>query len=205
MKSKLLITLLLALSLLVTACGPADETTDEAPTEDMSTLEVPVTGITATEAVTDVAATEAMTATTTTEATTDTSSASSTQVSTAGTATAVTISVNDDGTPVFLVDDQGRALYAYLLDTQGSATSTCMDDCAVEWPAVLVTGTPTAGEGVDSALLGTITRDDGQMQATYNGWPLYYFDEDLAAGDMNGQGMDGEWFLVSPAGEPIQL
>jgi len=201
MKSKLLITLLLALSLLVTACAPADQT-DETPTQDMSTLEVPVTGATATNAATEVPATEAMTETATTEAATETSS---TQVSTVGTPTAVTITVNDEGTPVFLVDDQGRALYVYLLDSPGSNTSACTADCAVEWPPVLVTGTPTAGDGVDSALLGTITRDDGQMQATYNGWPLYYFDEDLEPGDTNGQGMDGEWFLISPTGEPIQV
>ena len=201
MKSKVLFTLLLALSLLVTACGPAQEQ-DLTPTKDTSTLEVPVTGATATKAATDMPATDAVTATVTKEAATET--ASTTQVSTVGTATAVTISVNDDGTPAFLVDDQGRALYAYLLDTPGNNMSTCTADCAVEWPPVLVTGTPTAGEGVDSALLGTITREDGQMQATYNSWPLYYFDEDVDPGDMNGQGVDGEWFLVSPEGEPIQ-
>ena len=203
MKSKVLFTLLLALSLLVTACGPAQEQ-DLTPTKDTSTLEVPVTGATATKAATDMPATDAVTATVTVtkEAATETAS---TQVSTVGTAMAVTINVNDDGTPAFLVDDQGRALYVYLLDTPGSNMSACIDaECMSEWPAVLVTGTPTAGEGVDSALLGTITRDNGQMQATYNSWPLYYFDEDVDPGDMNGQGVDGEWFLVSPAGEPIQ-
>jgi predicted lipoprotein with Yx(FWY)xxD motif len=161
-----------------------------------------VTGVTATAAMTDVAVTEAVAETATPESATETSS---TQVSTVGTATAVTITVNDEGTPVFLVDGQGRALYVYLLDTPDSNMSACIDaECMSAWPAVLVTGTPTAGEGVDSALLGTITRDDGQMQATYNSWPLYYFDEDLDPGDMNGQGVDGEWFLVSPEGEPIQ-
>jgi predicted lipoprotein with Yx(FWY)xxD motif len=64
-----------------------------------------------------------------------------------------------------------------------------------------------AGEGVDASLLGTITRDDGTMQVTYNGWPLYFFHEDAAAGDTNGQGIDefgGLWWLVSPAGEAIE-
>ena len=61
-----------------------------------------------------------------------------------------------------------------------------------------------AGEGVDVTLLGTITRDDGSTQVTYNGWPLYYFHEDMAAGDTNGQGVEGVWFLVSPEGEAVE-
>jgi len=61
-----------------------------------------------------------------------------------------------------------------------------------------------AGEGVDATLLGTITRDDGSTQVTYNGWPLYYFHEDMAAGDTNGQGVEGVWFLVSPEGEAVE-
>jgi predicted lipoprotein with Yx(FWY)xxD motif len=64
-------------------------------------------------------------------------------------------------------------------------------------------GAPAAGEGVDAALLGTITRDDGAMQVTYNGWPLYYFADDTAPGDANGQGLGDVWFLVSPTGEAI--
>lgn len=194
MKSKVLITVLLAVSLLLTACGAVAEQ-NETPTQDMTTLEVPVTGATATTV-----ATESVTETPMVEATTTESA--STQVSTVGTATALTVMVNNEGTPAFLVDGQGRALYISTKDTPN--TSACMDDCAVDWPPVLVTGTPTAGEGVDSTLLGTLTRADGQMQATYNSWPLYYSDDDVNPGDTNGQGVDGEWFLISPTGEPIQ-
>jgi predicted lipoprotein with Yx(FWY)xxD motif len=45
------------------------------------------------------------------------------------------------------------------------------------------------------------------MQVTYNGRPLYLFEGDTAPGDISGQGLEdefGQWFLVSPAGEPIQ-
>ena len=71
----------------------------------------------------------------------------------------------------------------------------------------MMIGSPVAGEGVDTTLLGTITRDDGTIQVTYNGWPLYLFAGDSAAGDTNGQGIDefgGLWFLVSPTGEAIE-
>ena len=51
-----------------------------------------------------------------------------------------------------------------------------------------------------NTLLGTLTRDDGTVQVTYNGWPLYHFSGDTAPGDTNGQGLEGVWFLVSPTG-----
>jgi predicted lipoprotein with Yx(FWY)xxD motif len=108
-----------------------------------------------------------------------------------------------------LVDGEGTSLYVFMADTQNSGTSTCGDDdgCATEWPPLISQGSPVAGEGVDATLLGTITRDDGSIQVTYNGWPLYLFEEDAALGDTNGQGLEefgGLWFLVSPEGEAIQ-
>jgi len=116
-----------------------------------------------------------------------------------------TINVAEVGTfGQALVDGDGRTLYLFTNDTQDSGTSACADDCAIAWPPVTSQGAPAAGTGLDATLLGTITRADGSMQVTYNGWPLYYFDEDTAPGDANGQGMGGVWFLVSPTGEMIQ-
>ena len=102
-----------------------------------------------------------------------------------------------------LVDAEGMSLYLFTNDTQNSGTSTCVDDCLANWPPLLTDGDPVAGEGVDETLLGTITRDDGTTQVTYNGWPLYYYAEDTAAGDTNGQGVGDVWFLVTPAGEAV--
>jgi predicted lipoprotein with Yx(FWY)xxD motif len=45
--------------------------------------------------------------------------------------------------------------------------------------------------------LGIITRTDGSMQATYNGWPLYYFAGDAASGDANGQNVGEVWFVAN--------
>ncbi len=96
------------------------------------------------------------------------------------------------------------SLYLFTNDTQDSGTSTCTGECLAEWPALTTEADPAAGDGADATLLGTITRDDGSTQVTYNGWPLYYFADDTAAGDTNGQGLEGVWFLVSPAGEAIE-
>jgi predicted lipoprotein with Yx(FWY)xxD motif len=103
-----------------------------------------------------------------------------------------------------LVDGEGRTLYLFTNDTQNSGASACSGDCLVAWPPVLTQGAPVAGTDIDAALLGTITRDDGTLQVTYSGWPLYYYADDTAPGDATGQGVNNVWFLISPAGEAIQ-
>lgn len=200
MKIKLLLTLMVVVGLMVTACAPGDDD-DRTPTSAVPTFVEP----TATDM-----ATETMAAETETPETTSTVEATSTtEMLTPGTpgtpaAGATGLMVSDTGTTPFLTDDQGRTVYAYAEDTQGGSSSACMGDCATTWMPVVVTGTPTAGTGVDATMLGTITRDDGQMQATYNGWPLYYYADDMTPGDMNGQGMGDKWYLVAPDGTPIQ-
>jgi predicted lipoprotein with Yx(FWY)xxD motif len=44
--------------------------------------------------------------------------------------------------------------------------------------------------------LATITRDDGSLQVTYNGLPLYFFKNDKAPGDANG--VYAGWVAVKP-------
>jgi predicted lipoprotein with Yx(FWY)xxD motif len=112
--------------------------------------------------------------------------------------------VNYENDVPFLTDERGRSLYVYFNDKQNNGASACIDDCAVEWPPLTVRGKPAADEGVDPSLLGTLKRDDGTLQATYNGWPLYYYGMDTIPGSMFGQSYNGVWFLISPSGEPIQ-
>lgn len=113
--------------------------------------------------------------------------------------TTIETTTGDLGT--YLVDSDGTTLYAFVPDGQGP--STCTDDCLSTWPAVAA---PTeAGDGVDADLLGESARpDDGSAQATYDGWPLYYFAGDAAPGDTNGQGVNGVWFVIDPAGSLIE-
>jgi predicted lipoprotein with Yx(FWY)xxD motif len=78
------------------------------------------------------------------------------------------------------------------------------------WPALLTTGAPIAGPGVNPRLLGTVTRTDlpglsSVQQVTYAGQPLYRFFLDQAAGDTQGANLDdpvtspaGIWYLVDP-------
>jgi predicted lipoprotein with Yx(FWY)xxD motif len=79
-----------------------------------------------------------------------------------------------------------------------SGKSVCMGECLVTWPALTVEAgeTPTGGAGV-TGTLGTITReDDGTLQVTYNGLPLYFFKNDAEPGDLNG--VYENWETVAP-------
>ena len=102
-----------------------------------------------------------------------------------------------------LVDTDGLTLYMYDNDTQG-ADSTCYDQCASAWPPLLTAGDPVAGDGVDAGMLGTAPRTDGTTQVTYDGWPLYYWAQASAAGDVNGQGVNGVWWVLGADGQPIR-
>lgn len=100
-----------------------------------------------------------------------------------------------------LVDAEGMTLYLFTPDEQGP--STCYDDCATNWPPLTTDGEPSAGEGADTALLGTTERDDGSQQVTYNDWPLYLWQGDQQPGDVTGQNVNEVWFVVSPAGDAV--
>jgi predicted lipoprotein with Yx(FWY)xxD motif len=99
----------------------------------------------------------------------------------------------------FLVGPTGMTLYMFTNDTQGSGESACSGDCLTNWPALTVESADAivAGDNVRGEL-GTITRDDGALQVTYNGWPLYYFANDAARGDTTGQGRGDVWYVVAP-------
>jgi predicted lipoprotein with Yx(FWY)xxD motif len=90
----------------------------------------------------------------------------------------------------------GMTVYTFTKDVKDSGKSNCNGDCAATWPPLSPAGaTPTAGTGV-TGKLGTITRDDGSVQVTYNGLPLYFFKNDKAPGDANG--VYANWEAVAP-------
>ena len=97
-----------------------------------------------------------------------------------------------------LTNAKGFTLYWFVPDT--STTSKCNGSCATYWPPVK--GPATAGAGV-TGRLGTITRSDGSVQATYNGHPLYTYVADGAPGQAKGNGLNlsgGVWHEVTVSG-----
>lgn len=89
-----------------------------------------------------------------------------------------------------LVGPDGKTLYTWDRDTEPNV-STCYDQCAVNWPPFLVAEGATA-EG-DWTI---VPRTDGTNIWAYQGKPLYYFINDAAAGDTNGNQPDGTWHVV---------
>jgi len=113
-----------------------------------------------------------------------------------------TISVASDPTlGEFLVDGKGMTLYMFTRDTPDK--SNCNTDCLAAWPPLLTQGNPILGLGVDDSLIGSSLLADGTMIVTYNHMPLYYWVDDIQAGDITGQGVGGVWYVVSPEGEII--
>lgn len=197
---------MLLAALLLAACGPAAPVTG-VPTqlEPLATAVVgTATGLsqsgetTATTSATAVA-TESP-AVVSTQSTTATTEAS---VPVTGEAT-IKATISDNYGPI-LVDSGGVAVYIYSKDTQNGSASACTDEeCTSEWTPVTTAGEPVAGAGAIQKFLGTITREDGTMQVTYNGWPLYYSSTDNGPGSTNGQGAEDAWYLVAPSGKAIR-
>jgi len=102
-----------------------------------------------------------------------------------------------------LTDGDGRTLYQFTVDEPG--VSNCRGDCVVAWPPLLSDGVPQAAGAIDPMLLGTIERDDGSTQVTYDSWPLYVSVADEVPGDLNGLGVNDVWFVVAPDGTMIGI
>ncbi|MEL5955759.1 hypothetical protein AADR41_13480 [Streptomyces sp. CLV115] len=112
------------------------------------------------------------------------------------------VTVADVGLGSILVDGQGRTLYAFTKDKE--ATSNCDAECIAVWPALTSPAPADAGKGVKKSLLREAKQSGGAVHVTYGDWPLYYYVGDMAPGDVNGQGLDGEWFAVSPDGKLVR-
>ena len=94
-----------------------------------------------------------------------------------------------------LADAQGRTLYFFTRDTDGG--SACTGGCVGNWP-LFSDDDLQVGEDLDASYFGSINHPEGGTQVTYKGWPLYYFANDNAAGDVNGEGVGGVWFVAKP-------
>ncbi len=85
--------------------------------------------------------------------------------------------IDNGGFGKIMVNQDNQSIYFFAGDVSGE--SNCKGGCADVWP-------PVIGEVYDLQLgsylskndFSTITREDGQKQLTYKGWPLYYFSPD---------------------------
>jgi len=97
-----------------------------------------------------------------------------------------------------ITNAKGFTLYWFVPDSK--TKSTCYGTCAAYWPPVI--GTPSASPGVTGAL-GTIKRSGGELQATYDGHPLYTYVGDSAPGQASGNAINlngGLWYEMDASG-----
>jgi predicted lipoprotein with Yx(FWY)xxD motif len=103
-----------------------------------------------------------------------------------------------------LVNARAHTIYLFAKDQKGK--SACSASCARFWPPLLTKAKPTAGAGVNAALLGTTKRSSGELQVTYNKHPLYTFLLDKRAGQTNGEAnlaFGAKWYAVSAKGAAV--
>lgn len=126
----------------------------------------------------------------------------------------------------YLTDSHGRTLYIVVDDDDQSVG--CAGECAEAWPPFTLEsidsmmGESMSGDAMsdesmegdemamatlDPELVGTVARDDGTTQVTYQGHPLYYFVGDEDPGEVNCQAIEnfgGTWYVIAPSGEIVK-
>ena len=117
-----------------------------------------------------------------------------------------TATVTSSSSPLgpILVDGTGHTLYAYAGDAAGGVP-TCLNACAEAWPPVtgaylgVANAVPVQPHEFKLVLIpGSVTK-----QVVVNGHPLYRFSGDGLAGEIKGQGLDHQWYVVGLDGQPI--
>ncbi len=125
-----------------------------------------------------------------------TAPAGSTSAAQSGPSSGEVVKVRDSSLGKILSDGAGMTLYTFKNDAPGSGKSACTGACATAWPPLTTSATTIAAPAGVTGALATITRDDGKMQATYQGQPLYHYAADSAPGDTKGNGVGGVWSVV---------
>ena len=96
-----------------------------------------------------------------------------------------------------VITADGMTVYVYTKDLPRETN--CYDICAMNWPPLIVTHTPTLSHAFPGGSFASVTRKDGAKQLTYKNLPLYLYIEDPPGTDQaNGQNVDGEWFVAKP-------
>lgn len=123
--------------------------------------------------------------------------AAPTQAGPTGVPSSDTIGTTSSSLGTILVDAQRMTLYYLAKDIAGNDESTCYGQCEVYWPIFSV-DTITVSPPLTASDFSSITRTDGNKQTTYRGWPLYYYQGDKRAGDLMGENVTNNWFVIRP-------
>ena len=94
-----------------------------------------------------------------------------------------------------LVDRHGKTLYDLSVERHGRFVCDTRLCLGFWTPLTVAKGVKPAG----AVPLGTVRRPDGSIQVTYEGAPLYTFNEDSKRGDVRGEGFKdvGVWHAAA--------
>jgi predicted lipoprotein with Yx(FWY)xxD motif len=129
--------------------------------------------------------------------TTATTPAAAAPTTTTAPAAKATVATASTSLGTVLVDGAGKTLYTWDRDT--GPTSTCVGNCAVTWPPLILPAGSTAPvPGPNVSLLTAVPRPDDatKLQVNWDNKPLYYYSADTAPGDVKGDGVGGTWHVV---------
>ena len=167
---------LIVLTYLLAACGSTSTTSTSSYGGSSSAAPTATTGTSSTSTTTGKYGATPTTSTNTTASTIKTTSAM----------------INGKAETI-LTNAQGMTLYYFTPDTK--TTAACTTGCTGTWPPLLATGSVTLTSTAPGQLT-TATNANG-TQVQYNGHFLYTYAGDSAAGQTNGQGVGGKWFVAT--------
>lgn len=111
---------------------------------------------------------------------------------------AAVLYAHDSNIGTVLVVGYGSIVYATTAESKNHVS--CTGACTKTWLPIATSGKPVNGGGLERKLMGTVTRPDGSLQATYAGHPLYVYRGQKTGLLANAQGSGGVWFAVLPDG-----
>jgi predicted lipoprotein with Yx(FWY)xxD motif len=126
---------------------------------------------------------------------------------TAHAAGAATVKLGHTGIGKILVTGSGNTIFMFTHDKKNTDTCIKISGCTGTWPVLKAHAKPTAGSGIKSSLLGTITLAHGVKQVTYASHPLYTYAFSSGPGDTSYVGtpeFGGTWYAVSAAGKTVK-
>ncbi|PTB95876.1 hypothetical protein C9994_09840 [Marivirga lumbricoides] len=101
-----------------------------------------------------------------------------------------------------LVNQENQSMYFFAGDVKGE--SNCNGGCAEVWPPVIAeVDDLDLASNLNLTYFGNVTRENGEKQLTYKGWPLYYFSPESddvleAPGAVEGDGRGGLFYVAKP-------
>ena len=96
----------------------------------------------------------------------------------------------------------GRTVYMFVPDG-ASPTSKVPAALQPAWPAVTASGKVTVGPGMAPTKAAVCKQPNGVQQVSYNDHLLYTYRNDKRPTAVNGQGLAGKWYVLSPSGQKI--